>query len=142
MLGAYQGAISNESDITLRDAVLLGPGFAYQLESDFAPGDIVTLSREELRSEISDPPPQPNPLELNVPGHLLSQSPFFPAAGRNNTIRDIQGARYLRSRAFLRVHSADERQAAREQFIPRQLHRRSVQYRFPRRRALSGRLER
>lgn len=114
MLGAYQGAISNESDITLRDAVLLGPGLAYPLEGDIAPGDIVTLSREALRSEISDPPPQPNPLELNVPGHLLSQSPFS-GRGRNNTIRDIQGARYLRSGAFIRVESAAARQAAREQ---------------------------
>ncbi len=114
MIGAYQGAISNESDITLRDAVLLGPGLAYRLTGDFSPGDIVTLSREELRSEISDPPPQPNPLELNVRGHLLSQSPFA-GRGLNTTIRDIQGARYLRSRAFLRVESAAERQAAREQ---------------------------
>ncbi|MCY3977700.1 MAG: hypothetical protein OXG23_06340 [Chloroflexi bacterium] len=114
LIGAYQGAISNESDITLRDAVLLGPGLAFRLEGDFAPGDIVALSREELRSEVSDPPPQPNPLELNVPGHLLGQSPFS-GRGRNTTIKDIQGARYLRSRAFIRVESAAERQAAREQ---------------------------
>lgn len=114
MIGGYQGVIRNDSDITLRDAVLLGPGLAYRLEGDIKPGDIMTLGREDLRSDISDPPPQPNPLELHVSGHLLGQSPFS-GSGRNITIKDIQGGRYLRSRAFLRVESAAERQAAREQ---------------------------
>jgi hypothetical protein len=114
MRGAYQGLISNESEITLRDAVILGPGFAFPLESDFAPGDIVTLSREQLRSDVADPPPQPNPLELVGSGQLLAQSPFS-GSGRSITIKNIQGGRYLRTRAFLRVESAAERQAAREQ---------------------------
>lgn len=114
MIGSYQGVISNDSDITLRDAVLLGPGLAYRLEGDIKPGDIMTLGREELRSDISDPPPQPNPLELHVSGHLLGQSPFS-GSERNITIKHIQGGRYLRTRAFIRVESAAERQAAREQ---------------------------
>ncbi len=114
MSGAYQGVISNESAITLRDAVVLGPGLAHRLEGDFAPGDIVTLDREALRSDIADPPPQPNPLELNVTSHAQGVSPFS-GSGRNTTIKDIQGGRYLRTRAFLRAESAAERQAAREQ---------------------------
>ncbi|MDE2774501.1 MAG: hypothetical protein OXI77_01040 [Chloroflexota bacterium] len=114
MSGAYQGVISNESAITLRDAVVLGPGFAHRLEGDFAPGDIVTLDREALRSDIADPPPQPNPLELNVTSHAQGLSPFS-GSGRSMTIKDIQGGRYLRTRAFLRAESAAERQAAREQ---------------------------
>lgn len=114
MSGAYQGVISNESEITLRDAVVLGPGLAHRLEGDFAPGDIVTLDREALRSDIADPPPQPNPLELNVTSHAQGLSPFS-GSGRNITIKDIQGGRYLRTRAFLRAESTAERQAAREQ---------------------------
>ena len=112
MIGAYQGVIRNESETTLRDAVILGPGLAHRLEDDFAPGDIVTLDRESLRSDIADPPAQPNPLELHVasPG----QSPFS-GSGRNRSIKDVQGERYLRTRAFLRAESAAERQAAREQ---------------------------
>lgn len=112
MIGAYQGLISNESETTLRDAVILGPGLAHPLEGDFAPGDILTLDRESLRSDLADPPAQPNPLELSA--YTQSLSPFS-GTGRNITIKDIQGDRYLRSRAFLRVESAAERQAAREQ---------------------------
>ena len=114
MVGAYQGVISNESAITLRDAVILGPGLAQRLEGDFAPGDILTLDREALRSDIADRPPQPNPLELHVSSLTVGQSPFS-GSGRNITIKDVQGERYLRTRAFGRAESTDERQAAREQ---------------------------
>lgn len=114
MIGAYGGLISNESEITLRDAVVLGPGLAHRLEGEFAPGDIVALDRESLRSEIADRPPQPNPLELRASARLPGLSPFS-GSGRNITIKDVQGGRYLRTRAFLRAESADERQAAREQ---------------------------
>ena len=114
MIGAYQGVVSNESEITLRDAVILGPGLAHRLEGDFAPGDIVTLDRESLRSDIADPPPQPNPLELNVSSQARGLSPFS-GSGRNITIKDIQGERYLRTRAFLRAETTAQRQASREQ---------------------------
>jgi len=114
MAGVYQGAIQNESDIRLRDAVILGPGLAHRLEGDFAPGDIVTLGGGELRSEITDRPAQPNPLELYVSARAVGQSPFS-GSGRNITIKDLQGARYMRSRAFARAESTAERQAAREQ---------------------------
>ena len=113
MVAAYQGVISNESEISLRDAVILGPGLAYRLERDFAPGDILTLSSEELRADISDAPAQPNPLELQVAA-VIAQSPFS-GSGRNRSIRDVQGERYLRTRAFLRAESPSERQMAREQ---------------------------
>ncbi|MCY4062191.1 MAG: hypothetical protein OXG53_07475 [Chloroflexi bacterium] len=112
MSGAYQGVIRNESETTLRDAVILGPSLAYRLEGEFAPGDILTLDRETLRSDIADPPAQPNLLELHVASQ--SQSPFS-GSGRNQSIKDVQGERYLRTRAFLRAESAAERQAAREQ---------------------------
>ena len=112
MSGAYQGLISNDSQITLRDAVILGPGFVYRLESDFAPGAILTLDREALRSDVADPPPQPNPLESQVSAYGLSP---FSGSERNISIKQLQGGRYLRARAFLRVDSAAERQAAREQ---------------------------
>ena len=113
MVAGYQGVISNESEISLRDAVILGPGLAYRLERDFAPGDILTLSSEELRADISDAPAQPNPLELHVAA-VIARSPFS-GSGRNRSIRDIQGERYLRTRAFLRAESPSERQMAREQ---------------------------
>ena len=114
MIGVYQGAIQNESEITLRDAAVLGPGFAYRLESDFAPGDVVALGGDQLRSEIADMPPQPNPLEFQVSARTISQSPFA-GTGRNITIKHVQGERYLRTRAFFRAESVRERQAAREQ---------------------------
>ena len=114
MIGAYQGVIHNESEITLRDAVILGPGLAHRLEGDFAPGDIVTLGGDELRSNIAEMPAQPNPFELQVSARTLGQSPFS-GSGRNITIKNVQGERYLRTRAFLRAESAVERQAAREQ---------------------------
>ena len=114
MIGVYQGAIQNESDIRLRDAVILGPGLAHRLESDFAPGDIVTLGGEQLRSEIADMPAQPNSQELYVSARALGQSPFS-GSGRNITIKNVQGQRYMRTRAFGRAESTAERQAAREQ---------------------------
>ncbi len=114
MIGAYGGLISNDSEITLRDAVIVGPGLAHRLDGDFAPGAILTLDRETLRSDIANPPPQPNPLELSASASIPTLSPFS-GSGRNITIKDLQGGRYLRSRAFLRAESAEERQAAREQ---------------------------
>ena len=39
----------------------------------------------------------------------------FSGSGRNISIKNLQGGRYLRSRAFLRAESAAERQAVREQ---------------------------
>lgn len=114
MIAAYQGLISNNSELTLRDAVILGPSLSYRLEEDFAPGDILTLDRESLRADIADLPAQPNPLEANISRRLSSLSPFS-GSGRNITIKNLQGDRYLRTRSFLNAESASERQAAREQ---------------------------
>ncbi len=114
LVSAYQGALSNNSDIVLRDAVLLGPGLEYRLPSDFAPGDILTLGREELQAGIADYPTQPNPLELQLPSSSQNLSPFS-SGDRNISIKDLQGPRYLRARALGRVESIAEKQAAREQ---------------------------
>ena len=114
MISAFQGVIRNSSDITLRDAVLLGAGLAYPLEGDFAPGDILTLGREELETNIADYPAQPNRLEFNVTARAAGLSPFS-GSDRNFSIRDLQDDRYLRTRSFLRAESVAERQAAREQ---------------------------
>ena len=100
--------------MTLRDAVILGPSLAYRLEQDLAPGDIVTLDRESLRAEITDAPAQPNPLEAKISRRLSGVSPFS-GSGRNITIKNLQGDRYLRTRSFLNAESKSERQAAREQ---------------------------
>ena len=113
MVGAFQGFISNESDITLRDAVLMGAGLRFPLENDLAPGDILTLSRDELRPVIANTAAQPNPLELSVPTD--SRSTPYAGSGRNSSIRGLQGERYLRSRIFLNPEAVADQQAAREQ---------------------------
>ena len=114
MIAAYQGVVSNDSEATLRDAMILGAGLAYPLERDLAPGDIMTLDRESLRASIADAPAQPNPLEANIGRRLSGLSPFS-GSGRNISIKDLQGNRYLRTRSFLNAESRSERQAAREQ---------------------------
>lgn len=114
MAGAYQGLIRNDSDITLRDAVILGQGLAYQLVGDFAPGDILALDSQTLRADIADYPTQPNQLELTLDTLDFSTSPFS-GSRTNMSLKQIQGARFLRTRAFLNVQSVAEKQAAREQ---------------------------
>lgn len=114
MIAAYQGLISNNSDVTLRDAVILGPSLSYRLDQDFAPGDILTLDRETLLADVTDRPAQPNSLEAHISRNLTSLSPFS-GSGRNITIRDLQGERYLRTRSFMNAETTSERQAAREQ---------------------------
>ena len=114
MLSRFQGVISNDSEVTLRDAVVLGAGVVYRLESDFAPGDILTLGGEDLEADIADEPAQPNPLELNVTTLATGISPFS-GSDRNVSIKNLQGGRFLRTRAFLRAESIAERQAVREQ---------------------------
>ena len=114
MAATFQGVISNDSQITIRDAVILGAGLDYRLENDFAPGDIVALDREELRASISDYPMQPNPLETYVSPLASSISPFA-GTERNISMKQIQGERFLRTRAFRGAQSESDRQAAREQ---------------------------
>lgn len=114
MVGGYQGVISNQSEITLRDAVIIGEGLEYRLEDDLAPGDILTLGREELHADIADRPAQPNQLELHVSAAGASLSPFS-GSNHNMSIKHVQGGRYMRSRSFLNAESTADRQAAREQ---------------------------
>lgn len=115
MVGGFQGVIRNDSDITLRDAVIIGEHVAYPLGEDFAVGDIVTLDRDVLQMELGDNPPQPNLLEYHLSPFTAGQLPFSVGQGRSMSIRDIQGDRYLRSQAFLDVQSTADKQSAREQ---------------------------
>lgn len=114
MVGGFQGVIRNDSDIALRNAVIIGQNVVYPLEGDFASGDIVTLDRDELQMDIGDFPAQPNMLEYHISPILAGLSPFSSGQG-GSSIRDIQGERFLRSRSFLEVQSVEEKQAAREQ---------------------------
>ncbi len=114
MAGVYQGLISNQSDVTLRDAVLIGEGLIQRLEGDFGPGDIVTLGREALTADIADRPAQPNPRELHVSALGASLSPFS-GSTHNISIKNLQGERFMRSRTFLNAESTADRQSAREQ---------------------------
>lgn len=114
MVGAYQGLINNRSQFILRDAVILGPQLYFPLEDDFAPGDIVTLDGEDLRASIASYPAQPNPLEQHLSPLAMGLSPFA-GTDQNVSMKQIQGNRFLRSRAFLSAQSVAQRQAAREQ---------------------------
>ena len=115
MAGAYQGLIRNDSDITLRDAVILGQGLAYQLVGDFAPGDILALDSQTLRADIADYPNTAQPIGTHARRRWISARRRFRAADTNMSLKQIQGARFLRTRAFLNVQSVAEKQAAREQ---------------------------
>jgi len=114
MVAGFQGLIANDSEITLRDAVILGEGLVYRLDGDFAPGDILTLHRDDLSASMVDSPPQPNRLEYHVSSFDSGLSPFA-GSSRNISMKNIQGERFLRSRAFLGAESTDDKQAAREQ---------------------------
>ena len=114
MVSAYQGLISNQSDVALRDAVVIGEGLVYRLEGEFEPGDIITLGREELTADIADRPAQPNPRELHFSALGASTSPFS-GSSHNMSIKHLQGQRFMRSRSFLNAESTAERQSAREQ---------------------------
>jgi len=112
MVAGFQGIVSNRSEITLRDAVILGEQLVYRLNRDFAPGDILTLDRDDLSASMVDAPTQPNPLEYHPPA--IGSAPFS-GNSRSMSMKNIQGDRFLRSRAFLGAQSVDDKQAAREQ---------------------------
>ena len=114
MLSGLQGIIRNESDFTLRDAVIVGEHIVYHLEDDFAPDDLLTFDREDLKMDVSDHPPQPNLLEYVVSPLNINISPFTRSTG-GSSIADIQGERFLRSRAFAEANSIEDKQFAREQ---------------------------
>lgn len=114
LAGGFQGVIRNDSDFILRNAVILGENMLYRLEDDFAPGDLITLDREDLLMTISDHQAQPNLLEYVVSPLTSGFSPFTRGEG-SLSISAIQGERYLRSRAFLEAASVPQKQAAREQ---------------------------
>ena len=114
MVGSFQGVISNDSAITLRDAVILGKEMVHRLDGDFAPGDILTFDGSTLQTQLTDSPAQPNRLEYHPAALSFGSSPFSGSA-HTVSIKNIQGERFLRSRLFLEVQSTAGRQAAREQ---------------------------
>ena len=114
MAAGFQGIITNDSEITLRDAVILGEQLVYRLDGDFSPGDILTVGRDDLSAGIADHPTQPNPLEYHISPSVAGLSPFS-GSSRNVSMKNIQGDRFLRPRAFLSAQSVEDKQAAREQ---------------------------
>lgn len=114
VVGGFQGVIRNQSDFALRDGVILAENMLYRLDGDLTPGDLLTLDRDDLLMELGDYGPQPNPLEYMVSTLGSGLSPFARGSG-GITMAEIQGERYLRSRAFLEALSVSEKQAAREQ---------------------------
>jgi hypothetical protein len=115
MVGGFQGVIRNNSDFTLRDAVIVGGNTVYQLEEDFAPDDLLTFNREDLTMAIGDYAAQPNLLEYVVSVQTNNRTSPFSRSGGGSSIDDIQGDRFMRSRAFNEASSIDEKQTAREQ---------------------------
>lgn len=113
MVSGLQGIVRNESEFTLRDAVILGQDTFYRLENDFAPGDLVTFDRGDFTVDISDRPSQPNPLEYVASLQTLGASPFARSTG-GASIDDIQGERFLRSREFAEADTIEDKQSARE----------------------------
>lgn len=114
VVGGFQGVIRNDSDFALRDGVILAENMVRPLDGDFAPGDLLTFNREDLLMELGDYGPQPNPLEYVLSPFTTGLSPFTRGGG-GTTMDEIQGERFLRSRAFLEALSVPEKQAAREQ---------------------------
>jgi len=114
IVGGFQGVIRNDSDFALRDAVILGENMLYRLDGDFSPNDLLTLDRADLMMELGDLRAQPNPLEYVVSALNRGLSPFVRGEG-GATMAEIQGERFLRSRAFLEALSVAEKQSAREQ---------------------------
>ncbi|GAB4515805.1 MAG: hypothetical protein OHK0046_19830 [Anaerolineae bacterium] len=86
-LQSLQGSIRNDSDLTLRDPVILTRGTVTYLREPFEPGDIRTFNGQEL-ALIGEPAPLPNPLEYAVG----DANPFFVTTSFNfNRNRAIYG---------------------------------------------------
>lgn len=88
---SLQGAIRNDSDITLRDAVLLARGIAYPLEKPVAPGDLVTFSAADLVIRADRVQPAPSPLELAYDRLTSLRETRDIRAGNTQTITGILG---------------------------------------------------
>lgn len=115
LTGGFQGVIRNDSEIPLRDAVILAHESVYRLEGEFAPGDIVTIDRADLTMDMGDFPAQPNPLEYHLSVLTTGLSPFDRVGNNVPTIGELQGDKYQRARAFIDAESITEKQSAREQ---------------------------
>ena len=114
MFGGYQGVIRNDSDFALRDAIIVANNMVHRLEDNFEPGELVTLDRENLITDLKNDPAQPNRLEYVISSLSAGTTPFSRGAGALS-MSEIQGERLLRPRSFLEAQSIPEKQSAREQ---------------------------
>jgi hypothetical protein len=62
---ALQGVVRNDSDVTLRDAVILARGLVYELPGPLEPGDVLTLAASDLILRPGSEYPHPAPIELS-----------------------------------------------------------------------------
>lgn len=96
-----QGAIRNDSNITLTDAVLLARGVAYHLGEPLMPGDVQTISPDLITLAADSEPPQPSPLEY-VAENLMANTSIARlrtiSRTNNNSTNDVLGLAGLTSR--------------------------------------------
>jgi len=86
-----EGTLRNDSDITLKDPLLLVRGSVFELDADLSPGDFITLNDGTL-SINGEPVPAPSPLEYRY-GSLLQSTTlgggFYGSASDFRTIDHI-----------------------------------------------------
>ena len=107
-----------------------GPGLAHRLEAISRRAIFVTLDREALRSDIADPPPQPNPLELNV---IITRAGAVPLLRQRPQHHDQRIARRALSAhaGFPARGIGGGAAGGARTILPRQLHGRSIQIPMP-----------
>lgn len=109
-----RGAVRNDSDIILTNAVIVAQNTAYRLDDDFKPGDIVTIEYDDLQSLSSAIPPQPHLFEYNVPLSSLGGTPFDRSQAPPS-IGDLLGTDYQRARAYFAAQTIEEKEISRRQ---------------------------
>lgn len=116
-----QGALRNESQITLEDAVILAQGVAYQLGTPFEPGELRTLAPNAITLAAQADVPAPAPLELLDainPFDLLARN-LFTAAANYTTRNEVLGPRLLNRRQIDQINDSPALQenARRDAFL-------------------------
>jgi len=90
-----QGAIRNDSDnITLTDAVIVAREATYELNSDFAPGDIVTIGSGNMTLTTETALPVASPIEYSFElerDSFFSAREFTRALANLGTVIDVLG---------------------------------------------------
>ncbi|MCA9881786.1 MAG: hypothetical protein KC708_02395 [Anaerolineae bacterium] len=103
-----QGAIRNDSDITLTDAVLLTRSLAYHLGEPFMPGDVQTISPGLITLAAAGENPLPSPLEYTsedlVAGTSIARLRTISRANNAST-NDVLGLSGLTGREINQVMS-------------------------------------